>query len=340
MRFLSRLVACIGIAGLTISPAQGEVKFSGLLEVEINSLETFTGVKSSDIVLARLELGMDASVSDRVSIHVLTLHEDGETEPMEVDEATITFVRSGKSYIKAGRMYVPFGVFETNMISDPLTLELAETRETVLQFGYFGEAYGSFYVFNGDTIESGVEDKIEHYGFNFGIIRNLPSERINAGIGYISSLGDSDVVSNFLTGGSGGSATVTEYVGGASIYYNYVSGSFNFFIEYIEATDAFDAARFGFNGANAEPNAINIEIGQSSGNTTWAFAVQETEQALALGLPESRKMLSYTNQIAKATTFSIEFIKETDYAVGTSGGTGVGTGATVRTITLQLAAKF
>ena len=91
---------------------------------------------------------------------------------------------------------------------------------------------------------------------------------------------------------------------------------------------------FDFNGVGAQPEVTNIEIGQSTGNAIWALALQETEQALALGLPESRKMLSYTTPLGKDSRFSIEYIKDKDYSIGG------GSGASAETITLQLAAEF
>jgi len=34
--------------------------------------------------------------------------------------------------LTAGQLYVPFGAFETGLISDPLTLEIGETRESTV----------------------------------------------------------------------------------------------------------------------------------------------------------------------------------------------------------------
>ncbi len=68
---------------------------------------------------------------------------------------------------------MPFGNFESNMISDPVTLTLAETREDVVQvgFGTEGGFYDSAYFFNGDTdkskdnvYSSADNDHIDNYG--------------------------------------------------------------------------------------------------------------------------------------------------------------------------------
>jgi hypothetical protein len=57
-------------------------------------------------------------------------------------------------------MYVPFGNFESQIISDPLTLEIGEAGEDALQVGVEVEGfYDSIYTFNGDVTEGG-DDKI------------------------------------------------------------------------------------------------------------------------------------------------------------------------------------
>lgn len=115
------------------------IELSGLIEVEAGyvSIDPKEGDSSdeSDIAVATVELGVDAEITKHVLGHVLFLYEDG--EDISVDEATITL--SGEdvipAYLTAGEMYVPFGNFESHMISDPLTLEIAETREAAIQVG-------------------------------------------------------------------------------------------------------------------------------------------------------------------------------------------------------------
>ena len=68
-----------------------------------------------------------------------------------VDGAVITLGNTEKNpvYLAAGKMAVPFGNYETQMISDPLTLEIGETAEDALQLGVeAGGFYGSVYAFN------------------------------------------------------------------------------------------------------------------------------------------------------------------------------------------------
>lgn len=98
------------------------MEISGLLEAEIGFSSDFNNVDTSDITLATVELAFDAQINERVSAHVLMLHEDDDTEPAEIDAGIIGLDLNGGWSLAAGRMYLPFGVFETHMVSDPLTL--------------------------------------------------------------------------------------------------------------------------------------------------------------------------------------------------------------------------
>jgi len=71
-------------------------------------------------------------------------------------------------------MYV-FGNFETQMISDPLTYNLGDTREKAIQVGFeSGGFHGSVYGFNGST-QKNDEDTIDHYGANLSFAQENDS---------------------------------------------------------------------------------------------------------------------------------------------------------------------
>ncbi len=87
-----------------------------------------------------------------------------------VDVAFVTIANPEQSplFLTAGQIYVPFGAYETNLVSDPLTLEIGETRETALQGGFVrGGFNGSVYVFNGTNKKDG-KNQIGSWGANLG----------------------------------------------------------------------------------------------------------------------------------------------------------------------------
>ncbi len=110
------------------------VELSALVEVEVNATDddiADPGEDTSDITLATVEIGLDAQLSKWSSGHILLLYGEGEEDDhIIVDEGTITLGNLDEFpvYLTAGKMYVPFGSFESNMISDPLTSTLGGYR--------------------------------------------------------------------------------------------------------------------------------------------------------------------------------------------------------------------
>jgi len=165
------------------------VKLSGLVEVEAFKSDGYDGEDESDITLATVELGIDISLHKFVSGHLLFLWEEDDTEPVDIDEGYIYLGNTEffPVYFQVGKLYVPFGNFESNMISDPLTLELGETRETagVLGLEYNG-FYAAAYAFNGDVDEEGDDNEIKCFGFNGGYAYESEDLSFDLGAGWIN----------------------------------------------------------------------------------------------------------------------------------------------------------
>lgn len=307
------------------------VSFSGLIEVEASAGEDFEGASTSNVELATVELGFDARANDWTSGHVLVLYEEGGDDKVLIDEAFITLGNTEQFplYLTAGRMYVPFGKFETNMISDPLTLEIGETQETALQLGFAVQgAHGSFFAFNGDTNEGGGDSQIEQYGANLGYLYEQEGFSMDVGISYVNSMGDSDGLSEFLAEEN---LLEADYVGGLGVYAIASVGPISLIGEYITALDDFD-------GDNSQPMAFNFETGYTfvlaGRESTFAVAYQGTDD-LAGMLPESRILTTLSVEIFPATTFAIEYAHDEDYDENEGG-----TGASADTVTGQLAYEF
>ncbi len=65
------------------------IELSGLVEVETGYTDG-PGGSESDLVVATVELGLDAQVTPWVNAHALILYEEDETDPPEFDESIIT----------------------------------------------------------------------------------------------------------------------------------------------------------------------------------------------------------------------------------------------------------
>ncbi len=314
--------------------------FSGLLEVEGIYESDYEDDASSNLELATLEFGVDAEIHDYVSSHVLFLYEGPTDENVVVDEAVITLGNPAKFpvYMIAGQQYLPFGVYETAMVSDPLTLEIAESQETAVQLRFEKEgAYGGVYAFNGDVDESGdSENHIDNFGANLGYNLQTGDVTTDVSVSYLNNIGDSDTLGDTLEDQA--NSTIEDYVAGMA-----ASGSMNYrgltlIGEYIAALDEFQEDEIGFKGNGAQMSAWNAELGYSFAvqgrETTVAAAYQGTDEALEL--PKNRYIASISMGLFENNvSLSLEYAYDQDYDQDKGG-----TDDEAQTITTQLAMEF
>jgi len=317
------------------------IEISGVAEVEAGYNDPDTGDSSSDIVLATAEIGIAAQVNEWVSAETTLLFEEDDTD-LEVDVAVVTIANPNQSwFISSGLIYEPFGTFETNLVSDPLTLEIAETRETSVLAGIEHNGFiGGVYVFNGDLSENGDND-IDNFGAFLGYAQEYENSSFAINLGYINDIGDSDSLQDVIQDNiDAAGVDYSDQVAGISIDGIFTYGPFNVIAEYIMATDDFEANELSFGTGGAEPEAFNIEVGYSFNvrgiPITAALAYQGTDEAVALELPEERIVGALSAEIFDGTALSFEWAHDDDYS-NSDGGTG---GSGGDTITSQLAVEF
>jgi hypothetical protein len=221
------------------------------------------------------------------------------------------------------------------MISDPLTLEIAEAQETSAFLGFeHSGAYGGVYLFNGDIDEDGEEDHLENFGANLGYAMEIEGFSFDISGGYISNIADTDGLSDALPD------DIDDYADGATASAIFSYQGFSLIGEYVTALDDFEPGEMDFAGNGAEPEAWNLELGYSfdlSGHeTTLATAYQGTDEALAMELPENRYMASASMGFFENTVFvSLEYAYDEDYDQSDGG-----TDEEAHTLTSQVALEF
>ncbi len=315
------------------------VEVGGLVEVEIGHHSPYQGDSESDLVLATFELGISAQVTDWVEAGGSLLYEEDDTD-LEVDTAYVTIgnLEVSPLYVTAGQIYLPFGAFESNLLSDPLTLEIGEARESTLLGGFVsGDFSGSVFVFNGDNKEDG-KNRIGAWGLNLGFSRESGDNVWGLGFGYISDLGDSDTLQGVIADNRGDN-DIANRVGGWTVNAGASFGPFNLIGEYLSAADSFDATDVPWRLGGAEPKAFNVEAGYSftmmGREAVLALAYQGTREALALELPKERWLLGLSVGIMDNTYLSLEWARDKDYDLADGG-----TGENADTVTVQLAVEF
>ncbi|MFO7752081.1 MAG: LbtU family siderophore porin [Desulfobacteraceae bacterium] len=291
------------------------VSLSGVVEVEAGFEDidyddpAVKDEDSSDLSLATAELGVDADVADHVAGHVLFLYEDD--EDVVVDEAFITI--SGEDvvplYMTAGKLYVPFGNFETRFVSDPMTLDIGETRETAVTAGYADDIFDiNATVFNGDVDEAGEDNHIETWSAaaTFTLPENqVPGLGLAAGVSYISNIAEADGLEEEITAGE-----VEDHVAGAGCFLtaSYMERFF-FQAEYISALDDFKAGELNFDGGERfEPETWNVEFAFKVVEKMTLAARYEGGEDLGGFLPETRYGGCVTYDLFENTSIALELL--------------------------------
>lgn len=328
-----------GLDGLAGKLAD-RLEFSGLVEIEAFAGKDFSGAKTSDVSLATVEIGLKAKITEVVAAHVLALYEEGEEDDhLIIDEGTITLGNAEKSpfHLTVGKMYVPFGSFTSAMVSDPLTLELAETRNTALLAGFAKAGwYGSLYTFNGEVYETGGDDTMKTFGANLGYKLEEGEWQIDLGAGWLNNLGDSKSMRDHLATTS---TTVDDFTEALALHGRLQYGDWSVLAEYIAALDSFQPGEMDFAGGGARPKAWQLELAYTTEvaerEVTLALGYQRTGEAVALGLPEHRYLGSIGIGIFAQTTLALEYRHDQDYDLAQGG-----TDENAHQVVAQLAVEF
>jgi len=215
------------------------VSLNGLFEVEASYANEDGGDDESDITVATAQLGLEATLNDYLGGHLILLYEEteGEEDDIDVDEAVIHLTSSTTLFdqtpsLHLGRMYLPFGAFNSSMVSDPLTLDLGETQDSAALVALEGEQWNlHLAVFNGDA-DSDDDNHIDSF---VAAVDVALCEQAHLGASYISDLAESDI--ELVQDDS----LYSDDVAAASIHLSLAHGDFGFAAEYLTALDDFDA---------------------------------------------------------------------------------------------------
>ena len=180
------------------------VEIGGVIELEAAYAshgaddDPYEGDPSTTAELATLELGIAARIHDWVGAEIVVKNDD--EDDIAIDETFLTIAPlEGTWALQTGRYVVPFGVYETNMISDPVTLELGETGQDAVMFAAeSGGLYGSAFAFDGD-LERGGDNTIDGFGVALGYAMEIErGGAIDANLSWINDLGESGGVNGVI----------------------------------------------------------------------------------------------------------------------------------------------
>jgi len=277
-----------------------KLSLGGIVEVEA-AIDNNDNGDTSDIALATVELGLDAEINDRVSGHILMLYEDG--GDFTIDEGTITITAPYGAAFTGGKMYVPFGSFNSHFISDSQTLELGETNKSALLLSYGAEKFEvSFGIFNGNVDEAG-DNSIDDY---FASITASVSEGISFGVSYISDIAETG---SDVTGIAAGGATISDVVAGYSAFVSAGVGNFMIELEYLAAADSFKVADLDVDGDGKgdQPETFNVEVALQLNNALEVAAKYEGNDDFT-AFPETQYGVAASYGLYENTSVAVEYL--------------------------------
>lgn len=295
------LVSTQGVA----APITDQIELTGTIEVEAGFAST-DDEDTDDISLATMELGADITLDKGISGHFLYAW-DEEAEEFEVDEAFITWEKDAFSVI-AGKQYVPFGTFETYMISDPLTLDLAETRDTAVTAAFETAGFSvAGYVFNGSADEADEDDRSNTFGASAGYGMETESFSFSAGVDWINHLTESGGLQDALEESG---SDLDESTSGVAAHVIVKTGPVCLIGEYVTATDKIKLTT---GDELEEISAWAVEVGfETEINEKGAFVaagVQGSDEAAGM-LAEDRYIVACGMDITDGAGIKAEYAHE------------------------------
>lgn len=308
---LITIVTAAGVITLAAPPSRavdlGDITMGGVLEAEMTA-GSDQGEDVSDIVLATFELGIDAEVTEGVSASAVLLWEEDDTEPIDLDVGIITLGGTDAMPIvlEIGKLYIPFGVFNSYFVSDPITVDLAETRESGALVSYGTDRFGiTVGAFNGDLDEAGDDNHVD----DFVVAITLdPADAIELGAYWVSDMGEGGLEEGLAaaTEATGETPGVDyEEVGGAGAYASFVIGPIMIEGEYITALDAFNAGLLG--ESELEPMAWNLELAFAATDVLELAARIEGSEDMP-DMPESQFGFAAGYAISDNVTLGLEYL--------------------------------
>ena len=296
-----------------------KIELGALIELEARASTDYAGESDSGFTLATFEPYILLRPIDWMILDLALLYEQDVTD-LEVDIASISMRNKNKIpfYAIIGQTYMPFGNYDTNMISDPLTLVIGEAREKGIQLGYVDKNINlNAYIFSGEINRVDQDETLSSFGASVSYTTKYYGNKLKMGAGYISNMGDSDTLQEFIS--------TTDTVPGFSAYAKADRGSFGFIAEYVTALDDFYAPNPDYAGLGTRPSAFNLELGfrfiSFTKTSIVSLGYQGTDESVLIGLPKQRLLTTYRMYKVSNINLSFEYAYERDYAVN-EGGTG------------------
>jgi len=265
--------------------------------------------------------------------------------------ATIGNLSKSPIYASIGQMYVPFGRYNSLMLTTTETTSLARILSTTTVLGFSQNGF-SAQAFTYNTQQGEQNSFINEGGANISYSSTDSSHPYQIGASYTTNISDSQGMQDNGSDAAFQGFAINDYDSPSTPAYDLYGsmgiGDFTLIGEYISATKHFSDDALQFNDTGAKPKALQAELDYSTtiNNKPTSFGIMfsQTWQALALNLPKNSYNVVANTSIWRDTVESIEYSYNTNYG-DTDTSTGAGKagpsgGGHSNVITAQLGVYF
>jgi hypothetical protein len=267
----------------------------------------------SRFTLATAEIFFDARINKYTQALVHLLYEEGDTDPMNIDEAFILIGQTGDMpfYFMGGRMYPAIGLFQTAMVSDPITQNVFETQATAGEIGWaqdwFNVGMGTY---NSDVHQASDDPDSTINSYYARIQFDAPEGALGKGVDVNFGIAYTNNIAGGNLGEEVNDRALKDLVAGWSAMFNLEYKWLSFNAEYITALDDFQPGELKFvSGKKAKPDAYSLELAMAP-IEDWTFAARY-EGGSDLGDFEPERQLGFTVSwdLLPDTTLSLEYLR-------------------------------
>lgn len=313
------LVILFGSHVLRASEFLEQLNVTGAIEIESyfhdRESSNFERDQRSDIEVAAIDLLMSSKFNEKIEGFVYWTYSDGGDSFASPEEAYLVY-HSNYFDLKAGKTYLPFGHFSSDLILDTLTTDLAETNaNAVVLSKAWTNLDAHLFVFNG-SIDVAQSDKASHLS-DYGASVDIKVDDHFISFGYISNLSSSSGMTSQLENLDG----IKKEVPGAIASFIGKWGRVTFRTEYVHTLKEYEVAELAQGGIGARPRVWSHELALQYDHIIYALSYQGTSDLMSADFPQSRLGLGVSYQLMSASWLRFEFNRDQDYSVS-SGATG------------------
>lgn len=239
---------------------------------------------------------------------------------------TIGNLEKSPLYFTMGQMFAPFGIYTSQMLSNPITQSIGQDNNRMALLGFNEDGwYAEGYAFNSATDINAHSSGIDNGGANLGYQYSGDKFGTNIGVGAIANIADAQGMQN--TGGSPptfpgfgynpNTENIAKRVPAADAHAELDIGKLTLLGEYVGATTDFAAQNLSYDSQGAAPKATHVEGDYNFKVFNWpsvfTLAYDHSWQALGLSLPQNSYTMDLTTSIWKDTIEELEFRHDLNY---------------------------